>query len=58
MIIRVEEEDGVHYLTAAYKDGTPVRERLLPLDAERFQKGDLPLENLLAKYCSYIRANR
>ncbi len=56
--IRVEEEDGVHYLTATYKGGTPVRERLLPLDAERFQKGDLPLENLLAKYCSYIRANR
>ncbi len=56
--IRIEEEDGVHYLTATYKGGTPVLERLLPLDAERFQKGDLPLENLLAKYCSYIRVNR
>ena len=23
-------------------------------DAERYQKGDLPLANLLSKYCSYI----
>ena len=37
-----------------YKGKTPVRERVLPLDAERFRKGDLPVENLLAKYCSYI----
>ena len=27
---------------------------LLKLDAERFKKGDLPLSNLLSKYCSYI----
>lgn len=31
----------------------PVRERLLQLDAERYKKGDLPVENLIAKYCSY-----
>ena len=37
-----------------YKGKTPVRERVQPLDAERFRKGDLPVENLLAKYCSYI----
>ena len=39
-----------------YKGKTPVHERVLSLDAERFRKGDLSLENLLAKYCSYIRA--
>ncbi len=55
--VNVVEEDGICYLTATYKVGTPVRERVLPLDAERFKKGDLPLENLLAKYCSYIGMN-
>ena len=52
--IAIEEANGIHYLTAMYKGKTPVRERVLPLDAERFKKGDLPLGNLLAKYCSYI----
>ena len=56
--ITIEEDNGVNYLTAMYKGKTPVRERVLPLDAERFRKGDLPVENLLAKYCSYIRANQ
>ena len=56
--INIGEDNGVNYLTAIYKGKTPVRERVLPLDAERFRKGDLPVENLLAKYCSYIRANQ
>ena len=42
------------YLTALYKGHTYVRERILPLDAERYKKGDLTEENLLAKYCSYF----
>ena len=52
--ITIEEDNGIYYLTAIYKGKTTVRERVLPLDAERFRKGDLPLGNLLAKYCSYI----
>ena len=52
--INIGEDNGVNYLTAMYKGKTPVRERVQPLDAERFRKGDLPVENLLAKYCSYI----
>lgn len=56
--ITIEEDNGVNYMTTMYKGRTPVRERVLPLDAERFRKGDLPVENLLAKYCSYIRANQ
>ena len=51
--IHVKEDNGVYYLTAFYKGNIPVHERILPLDAERFRKGDLPLENLLSKYCSY-----
>ena len=54
--IAIEETNGINYLTAMYKGKTPIRERVLPLDAERFKKGDLPLENLLAKYCSYFEA--
>ena len=53
--IHLEEEMGNYYLAALYKGRTPVRERLLPLDAERYRKGDLSMENLLAKYCSYMR---
>lgn len=52
--IAIVEDNGANYLTAIYKGKKPVRERVLPLDAERFKRGDLPLENLLAKYCSYI----
>ena len=56
--VNIGESDGRYYLTAKYKGITPVRERILSLDAERFKKGDLPLENLLAKYCSYIRKSQ
>lgn len=53
--VRIEEENGCFYLKALYKGKTEVRERVLTLDAERFNRGDLPLENLLTKYCSYLR---
>ena len=55
--VNIIEENGVHYLKALYKGKKPVSERILKLDAERFQKGDLPLSNLLNKYCSYIVAS-
>ncbi|WP_018666043.1 Fic family protein [Bacteroides gallinarum] len=55
--ISVEEENGSKYIKALYKGKTHVRERILPLDAKRFENGDLSLENLLAKYCSYLRMN-
>lgn len=47
------KEDQDFYLTTTYK-GTSIRERILQLDAERFNKGDLPLEHLISKYFSYI----
>lgn len=53
--ISIEQQNGNQYIKALYKGKKQVRERILPLDAERFEKGDLPLENLLAKYCSYLR---
>ena len=37
-----------------YKGKKQICERILRLDADRYQKGDLPLSNLLSKYCSYI----
>lgn len=55
--IRIGRQDGVPFLKALYKGQRPVCERILPLDAERFEKGDLPLANLLSKYCSYLRTN-
>ena len=55
--IRIEQQNGNQYIKALYKGKLPVSERILPLDAERYEKGDLSLENLLAKYCSYLRMN-
>lgn len=49
--------DGIPYLNALYKGKKTICERVLKLDAERFKKGDLPLPNLLSKYCSYIMAS-
>lgn len=53
--ISIEQQNGNQYIKALYKGKLQVYERILPLDAERFEKGDFPLENLLAKYCSYLR---
>ena len=36
--INIEEDNGISYLTAMYKGKTPVHERVMPLDAERFRK--------------------
>lgn len=52
--VSIAEENGIPYLEALFKGRQNIRERILPLDAERYQKGDLPLSNLLGKYCSYL----
>ena len=52
--VNIVEENEVPYLKALFKGKKPVNERILKLDAERFKKGDLPISNLLSKYCSYI----
>ena len=54
--VSIAYEEGVPYLHALFKGNQQVRERVLPLDAERFKKGELPLANLLSKYCTYILA--
>ena len=56
--VNIAMENGAYYLSAIYKGKAPVHERILTLDAERYQKGDLPLENLLNKYCSYLRMGK
>ena len=55
--LNITEENGIPYLKALFKGKKPICERVLKLDADRYQKGDLPLANLLSKYCSYIVAN-
>ena len=55
--ISITEENGIPYLNALFRGKKPVYERILKLDAERYEKGDLPLSNLLSKYCSYIVAS-
>ena len=55
--VSITEENGIPYLKAIFKGKKPICERVLKLDADRYQKGDLPLSNLLSKYCSYIVTN-
>ena len=52
--VEIIEDNGIPYLRAIYKGHTPISERILKLDAERFAKGELQLQNLLGKYCSYL----
>lgn len=52
--VNITEENGVSYLNALYKGKKTICERILKLDAERYKKGDLPLSNMLSKYCSYV----
>lgn len=33
-------------------------EKVLHLDAERYAKGDLPMEHLMSKYCAYFMAGK
>ena len=55
--VNITEENGIPYLKALFKGKKPIFERVLKLDADRYKKGDLPLSNLLSKYCSYIVTN-
>jgi len=55
--VNIDTDNGVPYLHAMFKGRKKICERILPLDAERYQKGELPLSNLLNKYCSYIMAS-
>lgn len=52
--IEVKEEDGHSYFTAKFKGTTKVHERLLPLDADRLKTGDIQMESIISKYCSYL----
>lgn len=54
--VSITQENGIPYLNALFKGHRTVCERILPLDAERYQKGELPLSNMLHKYCSYLMA--
>ena len=52
--VTITKENGIPYLHALFKGKRPISERIIKLDAERYERGDLPLSNLLSKYCSYI----
>ena len=52
--INIIEHNGIPYLNALFRGKKRINERILKLDADRYKKGDLPLTNLLSKYCSYL----
>lgn len=52
--IEVIKENDNYYLSAVYNNLMPIKERILGLDAERALAKELPVENLLQKYCSHI----
>ena len=55
--VTITEEKGISYLHALFKGARPIHERVLKLDADRYEKGELSLRNLLSKYCAYMVAN-
>ena len=52
--IGIVKEGDRCYLTAVYNENIPIKERILTLDAERYQNGELSLRHLLGKYCTYL----
>ena len=54
--ISIKEQNGIPYLKALFRGKKRISERIQKLDADRYSKGDLPLTNLLSKYCSYLVA--
>lgn len=51
--VTIENKDKTNYIKAIYK-GKEVKERIFSLDADRYNKGELPLNNLLGKYFAYL----
>lgn len=54
--VEITKENGNSYLSAIHNGKTYVRERILSLDAERYERGDIPMRSLLSKYFSYMHA--
>ena len=52
--IKIQYEESGVYLIALFEGRKQIHERILKLDAERYNRGDLPVANLLNKYCSYL----
>lgn len=55
--VHIEKSDSTTYLQAVCR-GNIVRERITTLDAECYQKGDIPLDSLLSKYFAYMVGER
>ena len=55
--VTITEEKGIPYLHALFKGARSIHERVLKLDADRYEKGELSLRDLLSKYCAYMVAN-
>lgn len=56
--VTVQEVDGLYFLDATFNGNTPIHERILRLDAERFINGDLSQQSILSKYChSFLLSN-
>lgn len=52
--IRVEDSGSDKYILAKYKDGTSLRDRILPIDAQRMQNGKISLNDLAYKHFAYL----
>lgn len=52
--IAVETEGKDHFITAEYKDSTPLRDRISAIDAVRLQDGEISLDDLAYKHFAYL----
>lgn len=52
--VTVSGADGMAYIDGTFRSGQRVRLPIQKLDADRYAKGELPLSNLLDKYCAFL----
>ncbi|MCC8113923.1 MAG: Fic family protein [Bacteroidales bacterium] len=48
------QSNGESTILSGYYQGKRFEESISPLDAERYHHGDLPIQNILQKYCTYL----
>lgn len=52
--ISIEDAGSDRYILAKYKDGTSLRDRILPIDAQRLSDGEITLDDLAYKHFAYL----
>lgn len=52
--IRIEDSGTDKYILAKYTDGTPLRDRIIPIDIQRLENEEITLQDLAYKHFAYL----